>query len=150
MNVRKLSLLLMLAGVALLLLSIVWFFVAYASTLDTMSRYGDKDVTMQMMACIYSSPPICQGAAFLSDSPTYSPVVFWLGVILLLAGIIVFFALNKQITSASIWLVALTSPMRAKRYWDLLPKTNTPVMPMCFFWLARQGDYFCHHWRSLL
>ena len=101
MNVRKLSLLLMLAGVALLLLSIVWFFVAYASTLDTMSRYGDKDVTMQMMACIYSSPPICQGAAFLSDSPAYSPVVFWLGVILLLGGIIVFFALNKQITSAS-------------------------------------------------
>lgn len=100
MSVRKLSLLLMLAGVVLLLLSIVWFYVAYASTLDTISQYGDDDVMMQMVACIYSSPPICQGAAFLSDSPSYSPVVFWLGLILLLAGVLVFFALNKQPASA--------------------------------------------------
>lgn len=97
MNPRKLCLILVLMGVALLLLSVIWFFVAYASTLDTMSRYGNKDVTMQMMACLYSTAPICQGASFLSDGPSYSPMVFWLGVVLLLAGVIVFFALNKQI-----------------------------------------------------
>lgn len=97
MNLRKLSLILMLAGIVFLMLSLVWFFVAYASTLDTMSQYGDKDVVMQMMACVYSSPPICQGAAFLSDGPAYSPVVFWLGIMMVLGGVIVFFALNKKI-----------------------------------------------------
>ncbi|AFI85849.1 hypothetical protein [Methylophaga nitratireducenticrescens] len=97
MDLRKLSLILMLMGIAFLLLSLVWFFVAYASTLDTITQYGDKDLVMQMMACVYSSPPICQGAAFLSDGPSYSPVVFWLGIIMILVGVIVFFALNSQI-----------------------------------------------------
>lgn len=97
MNPRKLCLILMLSGIAFLLLSVVWFFAAYASALDTMSRYGNKDVTMQMMACIYSTPPICQGATFLSEGPSYSPMIFWLGILLLVAGVIVFFAQNKQI-----------------------------------------------------
>ncbi|HCO00157.1 MAG TPA: hypothetical protein DIT31_07830, partial [Methylophaga sp.] len=91
MNPRKLCVILMLAGMALLLLSLVWFFVAYASTLDTMSRYGDRDVTLQLMACIYSTPPICQGAASLGDGPSYSPMLFWLGLLLFIAGVIVFF-----------------------------------------------------------
>ena len=97
MNPRKLCVILMLAGMALLLLSLVWFFAAYASTLDTMSRYGNKDVITQMMACIYSSPPICRGAAALSDGLSYSPMIFWLGILLLLAGVVAFFSLNKQI-----------------------------------------------------
>lgn len=96
MNPRKLSVILILAGVTLLLLSVVWFFAAYASALDTMSRYGNKDVTMQMMACLYSTPPICQGASFLGGGPSYSPVIFWLGVVSLLTGVIVVFALTKQ------------------------------------------------------
>lgn len=101
MNPRKLCVILMLAGMALLLLSMVWFFVAYASTLDTMSRYGNKDVTLQLMACIYSTPPICQGAAFLGDGPSYSPMLFWLGLLLFIAGVIVFLALNKQVSQTS-------------------------------------------------
>lgn len=90
MDPRKLSLVLVLGGAAITLISIVWFVAAFASTLDMLGRWSD------VSACLYSNPAICQGAAFFSDGPAYSPVVFWIGVISLLAGVIVFFTLAKQ------------------------------------------------------
>lgn len=95
MNTRKLSLILILGGAAVVLLSIIWFLMAYAEAIDFTSQYGGRDITSKVMACLYSSPAICQGTGFFSDAPSYSPVVFWIGVISLIAGVAVRFSLNK-------------------------------------------------------
>lgn len=95
MNPRKLSLMLILSGVAVVVLSVAWFLAAYAEAMDFASRYGGRDIAARMMACLYSSPAICQGAGFFSDEPSYSPVVFWIGMIALLGGVIIRFSLNK-------------------------------------------------------
>lgn len=92
MNYKKLSLILVTGGAAIVVLSVVWFLAAYAEAMDTIGGLGGKDMAAKMMACLYSSSPICQGAGVFSDTPSYSPVVFWIGVIALLAGIAVRFA----------------------------------------------------------
>ena len=66
MNLKKLGTILILGGIAAILLSIVWFMTAYADTMDFVGRYGGADMSGELMACLYSSPAICQGASFLS------------------------------------------------------------------------------------
>jgi hypothetical protein len=95
MNVRKFSLIVIMGGAAVVVLSVAWFLAAYAEVMDSASRYGGSDITSKVMACLYSSPAICQGAGAFSDTPSYSPVVFWIGVISLLGGVIVRFSLNR-------------------------------------------------------
>ena len=95
MNTRKLSRILIAGGVAVVVLSVVWFFAAYVEAMDYIGQFGGSDMVAEMMACLYSSPDICHGAGALSDAPSYSPVVFWIGLIALLAGVIIRFALNK-------------------------------------------------------
>src|SRR5690606_17353414 len=68
-----------------------------ADTMDFIGQYGGADMGGELMACLYSSPAICQGASFLSDAPSYSPVVFWIGVIALAAGVIVRLSLSKSL-----------------------------------------------------
>lgn len=89
MILKKVGLMLILGGIITALLSIAWFVTAYAETMDFVNQYGGADMSSKLIACLYSSPAICQGAAFLNDAPSYSPVVFWIGVIALLAGTIV-------------------------------------------------------------
>jgi hypothetical protein len=60
------------------------------------SDFGGDDYAFKLMACLYSSSPICQGAAMLSDGPAYSPGVFWIGVIALLAGTVVRLTVGKS------------------------------------------------------
>jgi hypothetical protein len=95
MNTRKLSRILILGGAAVVVLSVVWFLAAYAEAIEFFGELGGGDMGAEMMACLYSSPAICQGVSALSDAPSYSPVVFWIGLIALLAGVIVRFSLNK-------------------------------------------------------
>lgn len=83
----------MLGGAAIIVLSVVWFVTAYAETMDTVSRFGGNGMGAKLIACLYSSSAICQGAGFLGSAPSYSPVVFWIGVIALLAGVVVRFAM---------------------------------------------------------
>jgi hypothetical protein len=92
MDYKKLSLILVSGGAAIVVLSVVWFLAAYAEAMDSIGQFGGKDMAAKMMACLYSSPAICQGAGVFSDTPSYSPVGFWIGVIALLAGIAVRFA----------------------------------------------------------
>ncbi|MBC7162154.1 MAG: hypothetical protein H5U26_08620 [Immundisolibacter sp.] len=96
MNYKKLSLILISGGAAIVVLSVVWFLAAYAEAMDSIGRFGGKDMAAKMMACLYSSPAICQGAGIFSDTPLYSPVGFWIGVIALLAGIAVRFATTSS------------------------------------------------------
>lgn len=95
MNTRKLSRILILAGAAVVVLSVVWFLAAYVETMDYIGQFGGGDMVAEVMSCLYSSPAICQGANVFSDGPSYSPVVFWIGLIALLAGVIIRFALDK-------------------------------------------------------
>src|SRR3546814_5823685 len=55
-----------------------WFVTAYAETMDFVNQYGGTDMSRKLIACLYSSSAICQGAGFLNDAPSYSPVVFWI------------------------------------------------------------------------
>lgn len=85
MDIRKLSLILMLGGAGAGLLALIWFVAAYAGAADFM---GDQ-FGLKMLSCLYSSAAICQGAAMFSEGPSYSPVLFWIGVIGMLAGVVI-------------------------------------------------------------
>lgn len=97
MNLKKFSFLLMFSGVSILALSVMWFLLAFAETMDFVGEYGGSDISAEMLTCLYSSSPICQGASFLSEGPSYSPVVFWIGVVALLGGVIIRLSLAKSI-----------------------------------------------------
>jgi hypothetical protein len=99
MNTRKLGLLLLLGGVMILVLAVVWFVAAYAEVMDAVSRLGGGDMTAKMMACLYSSPHICQGAGFFGEGPSYSPVLFWIGVISSIAGVVIWLSSARPTTS---------------------------------------------------
>jgi|GEM_PF-862525 len=94
MDTRKLSLILILGGVAVIALSIVWFFAVYAEAMDTMSQFGGNDMAGKIMSCLYSSDAVCQGGGFMSDAPSYTPVIFWIGLIGLIAGVVMRFVLK--------------------------------------------------------
>lgn len=96
MDTRKLSLILVLGGVGISLLALVWFVAAYAGAMEMASDFMGDEYVVKMMSCLYSSSPICQGAGMLDDSPAYSPVIFWIGLIGLLAGLVVRFAAAKS------------------------------------------------------
>lgn len=96
MDTRKLSLFLTVGGVGAILLAFVWFVAAYAGAMEMAADLAGDELVMEMMSCLYSSSPICQGAGMLDDRPAYSPVLFWIGVIGLLAGIAVRFAAGKS------------------------------------------------------
>lgn len=96
MDTRRLGLILILGGAALTVLSFIWFVSAYAEAMDMASDFLGNEYSAKMIACLYSSSPICQGAGMFSEAPTYSPAVFWIGAIALLAGIAVRFASGKS------------------------------------------------------
>lgn len=89
MDPRRLGLVLILGGAAALVLAVVWFAAAYADAMDMAGSFAGDDYASRLMACLYSSAAMCQGAAMLSDGPAYSPAVFWIGVAGLLGGIVV-------------------------------------------------------------
>ena len=101
MDTRKLSLTLILGGAGASLLALVWFVAAYAGAMEMASDFMGDEYVAKMMSCLYSSSPICQGAGMLDDSPAYSPVVFWIGVISLIAGIVVRFAATKNVVAGN-------------------------------------------------
>jgi hypothetical protein len=96
MDTRKLSLILIFGGASLTLLALVWFVAAYAGAMEMASDFMGDEYVAKMMSCLYTTSPICQGAGMLDDSPAYSPVVFWIGVIGFFGGIVVRFASAKS------------------------------------------------------
>jgi len=96
MDTRKLSRTLIWGGIGIIVLAVIWFVTAYADAMSTIGDFGGGDVVGQMMSCLYSNPAICQGASFMSDGPSYTPAVFWIGVLALLAGLVMHFTLNKD------------------------------------------------------
>lgn len=87
MDTRKLGLVLILGGTTVTVLAIGWFYLAYAESMDMAGQWMGNEYSAKMFSCLYSTPQICEGAAFLSDGPAYSPAVFWIGVLGLLGGI---------------------------------------------------------------
>jgi hypothetical protein len=96
MDPRRLSLILLAGGAAVTLLALLWFATAFAEAMDSASRFAGDDYALSLIACLYSSPAVCQGVALFSESPAYSPVVFWIGVVALLAGIVIRFAAGPR------------------------------------------------------
>ena len=92
MDTRKLGLVLVLAGIAVTVVAVGWFFTAYADVMDMASQWMGDDYAARMLSCLYSTPQVCEGAAFLSEGPAYSPVLFWIGVLGVLGGIVIRFA----------------------------------------------------------
>ena len=95
MNTKKLSLILLFGGAAVTVLALAWFLAAFAEILDMAGDFMGKDQATRMLACLYSSSPLCEGAGMLSEGPAYSPVVFWIGIIALLAGLVLRFVTEK-------------------------------------------------------
>jgi hypothetical protein len=101
MDPRRLSLILILGGAGIGLLALIWFVAAYAGAMDMASDFGGDDYAVKMLSCLYSSSPICEGAGMLGDGPAYSPVLFWVSVLALLAGIVVRLAARKNAVAVS-------------------------------------------------
>lgn len=101
MDTRKLSLILILGGGGISLLALIWFMTAYAGAMEMASDFMGDEYVAKMMSCLYSSSPICQGVGMLDDGPAYSPVVFWIGVIGLLGGIVVRWAAGRNAAAGS-------------------------------------------------
>ncbi|WP_116365782.1 hypothetical protein [Parahaliea mediterranea] len=89
MNTRRLSVLLVAGGLGLVLLAVVWFIVAFADAMDMAGSFMGDDYSTRLMACLYSSAALCEGAGAFSEGPAYSPVLFWLGLVAVLVGAVV-------------------------------------------------------------
>jgi hypothetical protein len=96
MDTRRLSTTLIVGGLGFTVLALIWFVVAYSGALEMASDYVGGDYASRLMACLYASSAICQGAAMLGDGPSYSPMLFWIGVIALLAGMVVRIATGRS------------------------------------------------------
>ncbi|GAB3279388.1 hypothetical protein [Parahaliea aestuarii] len=96
MDTRKFSLLLIAGGLGLVLIAAVWFFITYAEAMEMAGSFMGEDYSARLLACLYSSTAICEGAVAFAEGPAYSPVVFWLGVIALLAGSAAWFASGQH------------------------------------------------------
>lgn len=101
MDTRRLSLILMLGGAAITAIALIWFMAAYAEVMGMAGDFLGSDSAARLFACLYSSSPVCQGAGMFSDGPSYSPVVFWIGLIGLLAGLVIRFSTGQRVASGS-------------------------------------------------
>lgn len=126
MNTRKLGLTLILGGIGLIVLAVIWFFAAYAGAFDMMSGLGGNDMAGRLMSCLYSSSALCQGAGFFSDAPSYSPVVLWIGVIALLAGVVLRFASARS--GPADGSMAASADAQHLAGADALPQTSDKIM----------------------
>jgi hypothetical protein len=91
MDIRKLSQMLIIGGIVFIVLAVIWWMASYSSAFDMSARYsGDSG---SITSCLYSSSATCSAWAMFGDSggPSYSPAVFWIGVIALLAGVVMRF-----------------------------------------------------------
>ncbi|MEQ8484624.1 MAG: hypothetical protein RIB46_09695 [Pseudomonadales bacterium] len=96
MDTKRLALILIVGGTAVTAIAVVWFFTTYADAMEMASSFWGKEHVAKLMSCLYSSSPICEGAGMLGSGPSYSPAVFWIGVIAILAGVVVQFALVRR------------------------------------------------------
>ena len=96
MDNKRLALILMVGGTAVTALAVVWFVAAYADAMEMASSFWGREHVAQLTSCLYSSSPICEGAGMLGSGPSYSPALFWIGVIAFLAGVVVQLALVRR------------------------------------------------------
>lgn len=128
MDTRRLGLILLAGGAAGIVIALVWFAAAYDDAMDMAGTFAGDDYAARLMSCLYSSDPICQGATMFSDGPAYSPVLFWIGVVALLAGAAVLFASRSsreavgaaEGRAASDDILGLLAPARYVRWSYLL------------------------------
>lgn len=94
MDVKKLSEILMAIGGFLILCAFLWWSSFYGKiTKEIGASLGDA------VKCLYSSKGECgvaSGIAQFAGVTPYNPAVFWIGIAILSAGIILFFSTKKE------------------------------------------------------
>ena len=95
MDFKKLGNLLMAAGAVALVGAVIWWFSFYSSLARELGRatggQGDASV-FDAWTCIYSSSGVCAlvaAVAPLTGKTAYEPMLFWLGLAGLIAGVVI-------------------------------------------------------------
>ena len=82
MNANKLGSILFKAGVLITMVAVVWWGMTYGQKAMDVGAGLNRALT-----CLYSSGGLCGLTGALTGS-TYEPAMFWVGVVLLIAGIV--------------------------------------------------------------
>lgn len=89
MNANKLGSILFKAGVLITMVAVVWWGMTYGQRAMDVGAGLNKALT-----CLYSSGGLCGMASSFSKlggGTPYEPLVFWVGVLLLVAGLVLGF-----------------------------------------------------------
>jgi hypothetical protein len=92
---RKLGIVLMLAGVAVLIAACLWWFSFYSSVVREIGQAtGRQGSVFDVVACLYSTSGICglvASVAVLAGKTAYEPLLFWFGLAGLILGVLIRF-----------------------------------------------------------
>lgn len=94
MSVRRLAKVLLGSGVGVTVLALLWWAKFYGSVTRDLGR----DLS-DAFSCLYSSGGACgfvSGLVQLGGGTAYTPIVFWIGAILLIAGSIVSLSVSDE------------------------------------------------------
>ena len=95
MDFRKLGIVLMLAGVAVLIAACLWWFSFYSSVVREIGQAtGRQGSVFDVVACLYSTSGICglvASVAVLAGKTAYEPLLFWFGLAGLILGVLIRF-----------------------------------------------------------
>jgi hypothetical protein len=93
-DVKRLGNVLLTGGVLLLVAAVLWWFAFYSSVVREMRRLsggqGEGSV-LDALSCLYSSSGVCalvSGVAALAGKTPYEPMLFWIGLGVLVIGIL--------------------------------------------------------------
>lgn len=94
-DLKKLGNILAVGGAVVLVAALVWWFTFYSSVVREFSRatgsQGEGSV-FEAMSCLYSSSGMCAvvtGIAALAGRTAYEPLVFWVGAVALVVGVLI-------------------------------------------------------------
>jgi uncharacterized membrane protein (UPF0182 family) len=93
---RKLGNVLMVAGAAVLVAAVLWWFSFYSSVVREIGKVtgsGEGSV-LDVVACLYSGSGICglvASVAVLAGKTAYEPMLFWFGLAGLVLGALIRF-----------------------------------------------------------
>ncbi len=96
MDFKKLGILLVVAGAAVLVAACIWWFTFYSSVVREIGKVtgsGEGSV-LDVVGCLYSSSGICglvASVAVLAGKTAYEPMLFWFGLAGLILGALIRF-----------------------------------------------------------
>jgi hypothetical protein len=100
MDLKKLSSILMILGAGLAVAAVIWWYAFYSRIIGELNQLTPGSDTsnssvLDALSCLYSGGGVCSlvtGLASLAGKTPYEPMVLWLGIGVLVGGLIVRFA----------------------------------------------------------